>query len=183
MKFLSRIILRLWGWKINGCIPPDVKKCIIIVAPHTSNYDFIIGRLAYFSLGIKARFLIKKEVFVFPISGLLKAMGGIPVNRGKRNNMVDNIAEMFEKSESLYVVITPEGTRKLVRKWKKGFYFIAQKANIPISLGYMDYAKKEGGVGPLIIPSGDYKKDLTEIENFYKTMTPCHPEKFNLSKE
>ncbi len=183
MKFLAKIILRIWGWKIYGCIPPNVNKCIIVAAPHTSNYDFIIGRLAYFSIGIKAHFLIKKQIFKFPFSGIFKAMGGIPVDRGKRNNMIDQIAGMFDKHESLYVVITPEGTRKLVRKWKKGFYFIAQKANIPIALGYIDYAKKEGGIGPVIIPTGDYNKDLITIQDFYRDKTARHPEKFNLSRE
>ena len=182
MKSIAKLILKIWGWKIYGCIPPNINKCVIIVLPHTSNYDFVIGRLAYFSLGIKAHFLIKREAFKFPVSGLLKAMGGIPVDRGKRNNMIDEIAGLFKKRKSLYVVITPEGTRKLVRKWKKGFYLIAEKANVPIALGYIDYAKKEGGVGPTIIPKGDYNKDLIEIENFYKTITPRHPEKFNLSR-
>ncbi|MEA2022529.1 MAG: lysophospholipid acyltransferase family protein [Candidatus Caldatribacteriota bacterium] len=183
MKLLAKLILRLWGWKINGCIPPNVNKCIIVAAPHTSNYDFIIGRLAYSSMGIKANFLIKKEVFKFPFSGMFKAMGGIPVDRGKRNNMIGQIAGLFDKHESLYVVITPEGTRKLVRKWKKGFYLIAQKANIPIALGYINYAKKEGGVGPVIIPTGDYNKDLITIQDFYRDITPRHPAKFNLSSE
>lgn len=183
MKFLAKIILRIWGWKIYGCIPPNVNKCIIVAAPHTSNYDFIIGRLAYSSMGIKANFLIKKQIFKFPFSGIFKAMGGIPVDRGKRNNMIDQIAGMFDNSESLYVVITPEGTRKLVKKWKKGFYFIAQKANIPIALGYIDYAKKEGGVGPVITPSGDYNKDMITIQDFYRDKTARHPEKFILSRE
>ena len=173
-------MLRFLGWKITGVIPPGMKKCVIAVAPHTSYWDFVIGRLAYWLMGIKASFLIKKEVFRFPLKKLLLLMGGIPVDRGRSSKMVDQVAEQFRKSDSLYIVITPEGTRKPVKHWKKGFYYIALKAQVPIALGYLDYSKKEGGVGLVIYPSGDYEGQMKEIKDFYRKMMPKHPEKFIL---
>lgn len=180
LKLFSKLMLKLLGWKITGVIPPGIKKCVIAVAPHTSYWDFVIGRLAYWLMGIKASFLIKKEVFRFPLRSLLLWMGGIPVDRGRSSKMVDQVTEQFRKSDSLYIVITPEGTRKPVKHWKKGFYYIALKAQVPIALGYLDYRKKEGGVGHVIYPSGDYEGQMKEIKDFYRKMTPRHPEKFIL---
>jgi len=179
LAFFSRLILRLMGWKITSVIPHGTKKCVIAVAPHTSYWDFVIGRLAYWLLGVKASFLIKKEVFRFPFKRMLLHMGGIPVDRGRSGNMVDAVVEKFRKSDSLFIVITPEGTRKPVKHWKKGFYYIASQAQVPIALGYLDYAKKEGGVGKVIIPNGDIDAQMKEIKEFYREMTPKHPEKFD----
>jgi 1-acyl-sn-glycerol-3-phosphate acyltransferase len=181
MRILGKLILRLLGWKVIGEMPDGIRKCIMIEAPHTSNIDFILGRLAFYQLGINARFLIKKELFKFPLGGILKAMGGIPVDRGKKNNMVDYVADLFSKTDELVVIITPEGTRKYNAHWKKGFYHIALKANVPILLGFIDYKKKEGGIGPKIYPTGDYEKEFALIEDFYKDKTACHPENYNLS--
>jgi len=178
----SRLVLRLMGWKITSVIPAGTKKCVIAVAPHTSYWDFVIGRLAYSVLGVKANFLIKKEAFRFPFKHLLLQMGGIPVDRGRSSKMVDQIVDQFNKSESLFIVITPEGTRKPVRQWKKGFYYIANQAQVPIALGYLDYAKKEGGVGKVIFPNGDMESQMKEIKEFYRGMTPKHPERFFLGE-
>lgn len=178
LSIFARIILRLMGWKISGVIPPGIPKCVIAAAPHTSYWDFFIGRLAYWDMGIKAHFLIKKEVFRFPLKRLILNMGGIPVDRGKSNNMVDQVVELFDRETSFYVVITPEGTRKPVKHWKKGFYYIALKANVPIALGYVDYARKEGGIGKVIIPNGDIESQMKEIIDFYRGKTGKHPEKF-----
>lgn len=176
--FFSRLILKLMGWKITSVIPPGTKKCVVAVAPHTSYWDFVIGRLAYWVLGVKASFLIKKEVFRFPVKRLLVRMGGLPVDRGRSSKMVDQVVEKFRNSESLFIVITPEGTRKPVRQWKKGFYYIASHAQVPIALGYLDYAKKEGGVGKIIFPNGDIESQMKEIKEFYREITPKYPEKF-----
>lgn len=178
LSLFARALLKLLGWKIVSVIPPGTKKCVIAVAPHTSYWDFAIGRLAYWLLGVKASFLIKKEAFRFPFKHLLLRMGGIPVDRGKSNRMVDEVVERFNNAESLVIVITPEGTRKPVKHWKKGFYHIAYQAKVPIALGYLDYKKKEGGVGKVIIPNGDIENQLKEIRDFYREMTPRHPEKF-----
>lgn len=166
------------GWKINSVIPAGMKKCVIAAAPHTSNWDFVLGRLAYWDMGIKAKFLIKKEVFRFPFKWLIIKMGGIPVDRKKSNKMVEQVVELFHQSDSFYLVITPEGTRKPVKHWKKGFYYIALNAGVPIALGYVDYARKEGGVGKVIIPNGNIDEQMKEIMEFYRDKTAKHPEKF-----
>ncbi len=181
MKLLSKFVLKIWGWKIHGIIPPGIEKCVVIAAPHTSNWDFFIGRFAYFAIGVKIKFLIKKEVFFFPLGPILRAWGGIAVDRGKQNNIVGQVVDHFNKSESLYVLITPEGTRKLNKRWKKGFYHIAEKANVPIAFGYADFKKKEAGVGLVIYPCGDYKKDLKIIQDFYRDKAAKYPEQFNLT--
>ena len=179
---LAKGILRLFGWRTTSLLPEGVNKAVLIVAPHTSYWDFIIGRLTFGASRIKVRVLIMEESFFFPVGGLLKILGGVPVARGKKNNMVDKAVEYLTEHENLVVVITPEGSRRLVKQWKKGFYIIAEKAKVPIALGYIDYKRKIGGVGPLIYPSGDYEKDLAEIQEFYKGMTACHPECFNLTQ-
>ncbi|MCP4551708.1 MAG: acyltransferase [Bacteroidetes bacterium] len=182
MKIFAKIILKLWGWKIHGIIPQNLKKCIIMAAPHTSNLDFFVGRLAYAAIGVDIKFLIKKELFIFPIGGILRTWGGgIAVDRGKRTNVVEQIVAIFDNADSIYVMITPEGTRKYSARWKKGFYLISEKANVPIALGYADYAKKEAGVGPVIYPTGDYEADLKIIQDFYRDKTARHPENFNLT--
>ena len=182
INFICSILLKLMGWKVVGSYPSEVKKCILIAAPHTSMWDFILGRIAFYRFNIKVKFLIKIELFKFPFGGLLKALGGIPVNRGKKNNMVDYVADLFDKNEKLIIVITPEGTRKYNAHWKKGFYFIAQKANVPIVMAFIDYAKKEGGIGKVLYPSGDFEADLKIIEDFYRGVNAKYPELYNLSE-
>jgi 1-acyl-sn-glycerol-3-phosphate acyltransferase len=182
MRYISGQILKLFGWKVIGRIPVDVRKCVVIVAPHTSYWDFVWGRLAYWDMGVKVKFLIKKEVFVFPFGGLLKHLGGIPVNRKSGANMVEVISRMFSKYNSLIITITPEGTRKKVTNWKKGFYYIALKAKVPIALGILDYKTKECGIGKILTPTGDLEKDFKMIEDFYRGRTGKHPEKYNLTQ-
>ncbi len=183
MRTFSGLILKLFGWKIVGEIPENnVKQSVILAAPHTSNLDFFIGRLTYFELKTPVRFLIKKESFENPLGWLLKKSGGIPVDRSKRNNLVDEVASLFSQHEVLNVIITPEGTRKLVTNWKRGFYYIALKANVPIVLGFLDYKNKEAGFGPILHPTGDFDADFKVIEDFYRSKTARYPEKFNLSQ-
>jgi len=180
LRKLSTLILKLSGWKMVGEFPYHIKKCVIVIAPHTSNYDYIIGRLFFFMINVQVKFLIKKEIFVFPIGRLIRYWGGIPVDRKRNNHMVDHVAEQFNKYESLYVVVTPEGTRKLVHHWKRGFYYIALKAKIPLALSFLDYPKKEVGVMEIFHPTGNYGKDLAYIESLYRDKTGRHPEQFNL---
>lgn len=183
MRSFSRLLLRLAGWTIVGEIPAHIKKCVILAAPHTSNWDFVIGRLGYYVLGVPVKFLIKKESFQGMLGGIIKRMGGIPVDRGRSSNLVEQITRLFNKESQLNVVITPEGTRKLVKSWKKGFYYIALKADVPIVFGFLDYAKKEVGFGAYIMPSGNYDKDFEVITTFYKQKTAKFPENFNLSPQ
>lgn len=182
-RLFSRFILWLMGWKIYGNSTEEMRRSVIIQAPHTSNMDFVIGRLGFSSKGIAVSFLIKKEAFFFPLGCILKAMGGIPVDRSRSSNLVNQIAALFREKQNLSIVITPEGTRKLNPNWKKGFYFIARQAEVPIVLGYLDYKKKEGGLGPVFYPTGDYEKDLAAIQEFYRDKTARFPENFNLSPQ
>ncbi|MCF8369275.1 MAG: lysophospholipid acyltransferase family protein [Bacteroidales bacterium] len=181
MKYIAKIILRLFGWRVTVGMPADVPKCVVVVAPHTSMWDFVIGRLCYFELGLKVKFLIKKEMFFFPLGPIVKWLGGIPVDRSKSGNLVDIVAGYFSQYDSLYITITPEGTRKKVENWKKGFYYIALKAKVPIALGILDYKEKIGGVGKVFTPSGNYEEDFKIVKEFYKGKGARHPEKFNLS--
>jgi 1-acyl-sn-glycerol-3-phosphate acyltransferase len=179
----SKFILRLFGWHTNGALPEGITRAVIVSAPHTSYWDFVIGRFTFWAIDVNIRFLIKKEAFRFPMGFLLRKLGGIPVERDTANSMVDQVIRMFRENEALVIVITPEGTREKVLRWKKGFYIIAQRAGVPIALSFINYGNKTGGMGPVIIPSGDYEKDLETIQDFYRDKIACHPERFNLSAE
>ena len=183
LRWLSKLILRIIGWHTDGSLPPGIKKAVIVSAPHTSFWDFIIGRFTFWAARVDIRFLIKSEVFKPPLGYLLTKLGGIPVDRTTNNRMVDQVVKLFDDNESLVVLITPEGTRKLVKQWKKGFYMIAMRANVPIALSFIDYGNKTGGIGPILYPTGDYEKDLLFIENYYYDKVARHPERFNLSPE
>lgn len=176
-KAIADFILRKKGWDIYNEISPDIKKGVIIVAPHTSYWDFVVGRISFWHLGVDTKFLIKKEAFFWPFGVLLRKLGGIPVNRGKAGRLTDTISEMFHTCDSLYITITPEGTRTLVKEWKKGFYYIATTANVPIIIGILDYENKTGGLKDVYYPSGDIKKDLKEIKAIYKGINGKNPER------
>ena len=139
MHYIARFIFHIKGWKLYGNVPDGLKKCVIIQAPHTSMIDFFIGWLSSKVIRVKFRFMIKKEAFIFPLAGIIKSMGGIPVDRSKSLGVVKQIVNVFNSSDSLYLVITPEGTRKYTTQWKKGFYYIAQAAQVPVLLGYIDF--------------------------------------------
>lgn len=179
LKYFAKLILWMAGWKIIGPLP--AKKSVVVMAPHTSNLDFLLGWLGYTSVGLKSHFLIKKEVFKWYSAWLIKGMGGIPVDRSHSSNVVMQVTEEFNRRKTFIVTITPEGTRRLNRNWKRGFYFIAHSAKVPIMLGFLDYKRKEGGFGYSFIPSGNYEKDYPILEEFYLTKTARYPENFNLS--
>lgn len=159
---------------------PHHDKCIICVAPHTSNWDFIIAELYYHAIGRKAGFLMKKEWFFWPLGPIFRKMGGIPVWRSKHTSMTDNLAAEAQKRDTFGLCITPEGTRSLNPDWKKGFYFIALKAGIPIHLYALDYEKKLIQCTKVIEPSGDVEKDMREIKLYFKDFKGKKPEKFTV---
>lgn len=177
-KALSKALLRLAGWHIGQTAGVELPKCVICVAPHTSNWDFIIGKLFYTSIDCHAGFLIKKDWFFFPFNLLFDAMGGVPVDRGKRTSVTDQMVEVFAKRDRFQLAITPEGTRKRAKEWKKGFYYIALKSNVPILMAYFDYKKKEAGIKGVFYPTGDTDKDIRAIRELYRGITACHPENF-----
>jgi len=137
----------------------------------------VLGKMAFMTYGVKAKFLIKKELFFFPLGFILKAMGGIPVDRKKTNNLTEAALEYFEKNETMYMVFSPEGTRSYNPKWKKGFYYIAQKAQVPIYICYVDYATKTGGFNSLYYPSGNVDFDINHIKEVLKQYKGRFPEK------
>lgn len=165
------------GWTAEVTEPhPD--KFIICLAPHTSNWDFLIGQLYSRSTGMKSNFLMKKEWFFWPLGILFRRMGGIPVWRSKHTSMTDNLAESARRLPAFKLCITPEGTRSKNPDWKKGFYFIAQKANIPILLYGVDYEQRRIVCTKTIIPNGDVEGQMNEIKQYFKDFKGKHPENF-----
>lgn len=181
MKLLCRLYLKLIGWKIGSVLDPSVKKCVLVAAPHTSNWDYPISLATLYACGVHVRFLAKNSLFKFPLGILMRATGGIAVDRSKHNNLVDSMIHMFTEHDELILMIPAEGTRSYVKEWKSGFYHTAMGANVPIVLGYLDYGKKVAGFGDLFYPTGDYAKDLVDIQNFYRKFTAKHPEKSSLN--
>jgi 1-acyl-sn-glycerol-3-phosphate acyltransferase len=166
-KIYQFIFFKLMGWKINGSIAPEIRKCIMIVVPHTSWHDFYLGIFTRGITGLEMNYVAKKELFRFPFGWYFKWMGGAPLNRKKNENKVDAIAKVFETKEVFRLAIAPEGTRKKVTEWKTGFYYIAMKANIPIIPVAFDYAKKEVKLASPFYPTGKIESDLKVLEQNY----------------
>ncbi len=172
-KSLSCSVLKLLGWKIDPIRVPRERQCVIALAPHTSNWDFIIAHLGYYALYSHGfpRFLMKKEWFVFPLSLLFKKMGGIAVDRSRHTSKTDQVAQAIvnsrERGEEFRIAITPEGTRSAVTEWKKGFYYIAKKSGVPIQLAYLDFSSKTVGITEEFYPTDDEVADLRHIKEYY----------------
>ena len=167
------------GWRVNITVP-NYRKCIICVAPHTSNWDFILGQLYAHAEGIKTNFLMKKEWFFWPLGILMRKLGGIPVYRNKKQGMTDIAAQKAAEMDTFRLCITPEGTRKPTTEWKRGFYYIALKANLPILLYGLDYERKLVKCTRTFLPTGNVEKDMAEIKTYFKEFTGRHPEKFKI---
>lgn len=182
LKWIAMSLFAIYGWRKNGTIPTDIKKCVVVGGPHTSNFDLFFAMAGFYKMDYPVNFLIKKEwLKYFPLKQILLSAGALGIDRSKSGTMVDAMAELLVNSkDDLAVLVTPEGTRKHTCKWKTGFYQTALKASVPIVLTYLDYAKKEAGVGPNFMPTGDYKKDMQIIREFYKDITPKFPENFCL---
>lgn len=183
MQKLAQFILRLTGWKYEITVP-DFKQAVIVVAPHTSNWDFILGKLGYTALGRFAHFAIKKEWVTAPLVGpLIKKMGGIPVDRSKASHFTDQIAAEFTKDPNFCIAITPEGTRKRVTRWKRGFYHIAVKAGVPIVLVKIDYRQKTMSVFHVIHPTDDEQAVIKLVKEKFRGVVARHPENFSTGNE
>ncbi|WP_018460594.1 1-acyl-sn-glycerol-3-phosphate acyltransferase [Thermus oshimai] len=176
MRFLARLLLRLLGWRLVEHLPPG-KRYVLIGAPHTSNWDFLFALLGLWALGIRGRWLGKKELFRSPPLGfLLRALGGISVDRSRRTGLVEEVAELLKK-EDLVILITPEGTRAQAPYWRSGFYHMARAAGVPIAFGYLDAKRKELGVGGYLQPSGNLLQDFAQIRAFYQDKVGLKPHK------
>ena len=182
MKKFGRWALKMAGWRYVTTVP-EPPKSVICVAPHTSNWDFILGKLYYWAEGRDASFLMKKSWFFFPVGNVLRRMGGVPVDRSHKSSVTRQVVDMFLTREHFHIAITPEGTRKRVKRWKMGFYHIAMQANVPIQLAYIDYGKKELGITGLFQPTGNEASDLKQIQSFYQGVTARYPEQFYLDVE
>ena len=186
IHYFFYLLSRAIGWKFVCRIPDDLNSFIFLGAPHTSNHDFIPSMALVHVMARHSRFVIKKEWMKFPMGLIMKPMGGLGLDRDKlkatQGSTTDIMAKLFTEHPELVLMISPEGTRKPNSNWKTGFYYIAQKANIPIVLGYADYKKKEAGLGPVIYPT-DFDKDMRAIMKFYSGVTAKEPRNFKLDKK
>jgi 1-acyl-sn-glycerol-3-phosphate acyltransferase len=171
---IGRLWMSFFGWKTEGQLP-DAKKFVIIAAPHTSNWDLPFTLAVSYIFGIRLSFLMKHTMFWGPFGPFFRWLGGIPVNRTARHNLVEQCVKMIQEREELVLAIPPEGTRSKVRYWKTGFYWIAHGAKVPIVLGFLDYKRKVGGLGPAVMPTGDLQADLERIRGFYRDISGKHP--------
>ena len=174
LQGLSIILLKVFGWRREGQLP-GVEKYIIIGAPHTSNWDMLIGFAILFSYKFKFYWMGKDTLFRWPFRSLFIWLGGIPIDRSKSSNVVALSIRTFKENTKMVMLITPEGTRKKITYWKTGFYYIASGANIPIVLGFLDYQRKAGGFGHVLYPTGDIEADMKKIRSFYANTVGKYP--------
>jgi 1-acyl-sn-glycerol-3-phosphate acyltransferase len=184
---LFEIIFKWKGWKADPNLPANMKRCVVIAAPHTSNWDFVYSMAAFSIYGLKIRFTIKKEWMRFPFSLITKPLGGIAIDRSPKitgDNKISYttaMANLFKENKELIIVVTPEGTRSRRETWKTGFYHIAKEAGVPICLGYCDYKNKIAGIGLTIFPD-NFERDMKTIMDFYADIHPLFPDNFSVDK-
>ncbi|NUM55083.1 MAG: lysophospholipid acyltransferase family protein [Candidatus Hydrogenedentes bacterium] len=166
LRVMAHATLQLLGWRVDG-LPPDEPKYVATFAPHTSNWDLPMVVLFGLVLDVKLLWMGKISLFRWPVGGFLRWLGGLPVDRGKANNTVLQAIRYIEDRERIVIGIAPEGTRSKVTEWKMGFYHIASGARVPVAPAYLDYARKCGGFGPMMIPAGNMDKEVQELRAFY----------------
>ncbi len=180
VEALLKWFYKLRGWRTGNNLPPEIKKCVMILAPHTSSWDFIYGAGAKLLLNLDVKYLMKKEVFKGPLKNTFLRLGGVPVDRSKNLGLTQMMIDYLNANDHAVVVYPAEGTRKRVTKWRKGFYYAALGARVPIVMAYIDFKNKVAGIGPSFMPTGNIQHDFEIIRNFYKDVTPCKPENFAL---
>jgi len=180
-KALAKAWLERLGWTVEGSAP-DERKFVLIAAPHTSNWDLVYALAGAAALGLTIHWMGKDTLFDGPAGVVLRALGGIPVERKERHALVHTMAEELQRRERFVLLVPAEGTRKAVKYWKSGFYHIARLAGVPIALGVLDYRTKRVGIGPLIWPSGDVRKDMDMIRSFYADKQGKHPTQFTIPR-
>ena len=189
MKQFAILLLALLGWKVDFDMPPEHRRSVLIAAPHTSNCDFFFLRLAFWALQVPMKVAIKDDWTRFPFGLIIKPMGGVGVDRSpkkegdKRKSQVDAMAEIFDRYDEVGLVIAPEGTRKLTKNWKMGYYWIARQAGVPITCGYLDYKRKVAGIGPIVLyPNDNPEEELQPVMEFYKNISGRNHEQFQIDK-
>lgn len=176
LQAIAKTILKVGGWEIVGT-HPRVPKAVIVAAPHTSNWDGFWALVYKVAAQLDIHFFAKQSLFWFPLNILLRALGGVPLDRKRAGSAVDRAIEMFRTNDSFYFGLAPEGTRSRVDHWKSGFYRIAEGADVPVVLGFLDYGKRQIGIGPTLKLSGDWHKDLDFCRDFYSNIEGRWPEK------
>lgn len=166
LRLVAMVVLRLIGWKAIGK-EIDKPKFVLIGAPHTSNWDFPLMLLVVLKLRLEVFWMGKHTLFPFPFGWLMRWLGGIPINRSKSHNVVNDTVRLYRENSRLVVLVPPEGTRSKVIQWKSGFYHIANNAGVPILMGFVDAAKKEAGLADFFYPTGDMEADMKQIRSFY----------------
>ena len=179
LRGLSIGFLKLSGWTVTGQLPANGRTCVLIAAPHTSNWDLPYTLMVAFALRLNIYWMGKEQIFKPPFRGLMMWLGGLPVRRESANNLVAASIEALQAADGpVQLVVPPEGTRSKVRYWKTGFYYIALGAKVPIVMAYMDYARKESGLGPVFEPTGDIEADMVAIKAFYAPFKGKNPDQF-----
>jgi 1-acyl-sn-glycerol-3-phosphate acyltransferase len=179
LRGLSIGFLKLTGWKITGQLPADGRTCVLIAAPHTSNWDLPYTLMVSFALRLNIYWMGKEQIFKPPFRSLMMWLGGLPVRRESANNVVAASIEALQAADGpVQLVVPPEGTRSKARYWKTGFYYIALGAKVPIVMAYMDYARKESGLGPVFEPTGNIEADMVAIQAFYAPFKGKNPDQF-----
>ena len=176
-RALGRTLLRLLGWRIEGHLP-NVSKCVAIAAPHTSNWDFLFGVCAMFELGVRVDWIGKHTLFRGPLGPVMRFLGGTPITRTESEGVVRQVVEAMSGRDRYILGVSPEGTRKRVKRWKTGFYHVAREAGVPILMTYFDYRHRTVGLGPTFEPTGDIERDMAEIQEFYAGKVGKHPSQF-----
>ena len=178
VRALGRTALRLIGWRLEGEYPEHAARYVMIVAPHTSNWDVVVGMFAKFALGLHVRFLAKHTLFRWPLGVLLRWWGGFPIDRRATGGVVESAARAFRESEQFALTITPEGTRGKVDAWKSGFYRVAHAAGVPILPVAFDYSKRAVRFHPLFWPTGEYELDLPKLQACFSREMALRPENY-----
>lgn len=175
---LAVLAMRLFGWRFTGEDFPDERKFVLIVAPHTSNWDFPVGVMAMYAIGLRGTFLGKDSLFKFPLGLLMRFLGGFPVDRASKNDVVTQTVDLVSRLDRVIVVLSPEGTRKRTERWRTGFYWIAHKAGIPICPVAFDYSRKEFRFFPLFRTTGDVERDLAALRAHFSPEMAYDPVKY-----
>lgn len=180
LREFSLTYLKLTGWQVKGALPPGAEKSVLIAAPHTSNWDLPYTLMVAFALRLTPYWMGKAQIFRFPFRGLMMWLGGLPVDRSQANNLVAaSVTAIGAANGPLQLIVPPEGTRGKTRFWKTGFYYIAQGAQVPIVMAYLDYAKKTGGLGPVFQPTGNIDADMASIKAFYAPFKGKNADQFH----
>ena len=179
LRVVSRATLRLTGWTIEGSLPAHAAKSVLIAAPHTSNWDLPYTLMLAFSLRLRVYWMGKQSLFRAPFGGVMRWLGGIPVNREQSSNLVASSAQAMRAAKGpMQLIVPPEGTRGKTRHWKTGFYYIAQEAGVPIVLAFVDYGRKVGGLGPVFEPTGDLDADMATMKACYAPIKGKNADQF-----